>query len=170
MIGFFASFPVMVMLIISLVGAIQFATITQRMEHVAYTCCRAAASSSSMTSARKRAQDAAAQLSVSTMASLNITDVVPDISYAEVCCTKISRNGTSTLEYLTEKDMEKYKGKEKENEYWLKGNYIKCSITYPMETVFFAFNGKRTKSVVMMIESGINAQADFLNNPGFAWR
>ena len=169
-IGFIAGFPVMVFLIVALIGTIQYSMISLRMEHVAYVAARAAVSSSSISKAQKRAKESAKQTMQRTLNGFN-TDQVTVQVYLEDISEPIMKNGIQQSKSMPVSQVKALRNSNRSaQKYWMKGNYIRCTLTYPVNTVFFAFNGERQKDVVMMIESNADTGLSFLDNPNFAWR
>lgn len=143
--GFLFVLPVILTLFLILVSIVQLGSIKEKMEYATYAACRAAVTSKDFDSAQNAAYSAAeADL-------LNYSETFfPNT--LEVKLTVI--NGETSKPVLTDREA---------RDSWKKGSYATCTITIKVKTLINMFQGKRTSSLTMMIESPVSGYEEIFN-------
>jgi ABC-type Na+ efflux pump permease subunit len=126
--GFAIILPMILTVIIVCISTAQIGTFNEKLTTVAYNSCRAAVVCETSTKALKEAK---------TVYKHNLTPNTTE--YVK-------------LEILKDEEGNTY-GNPLDAEEWVKGNYVRCTVYYKLDTLMPYTSGVRTASIVMMIEN-----------------
>lgn len=156
--AFMTVLPALIIVFATVIGLVQVGLVKERLEYTAYQACRAAIVCKDLNEAQKVAQKTAEDdlKKAKGKGGMKYVDGSVKVELEIVSDGAVTNTGKSTKS--------KSKSK-KEDELWVKGNYVQCKLEVDLKPLTVFMRGKRYAVITMMIEYPMSAD----DGEGYPW-